>query len=202
MGFNTFQRIKGSNQGRGGGGSFIGFDEKDIKKEFERAFKELEELHDGVTTAQIRRIARASLKPMLKAYRDGITDFPSSSTSEKGRKNPRDKFVVYRNGGVYAEITKGQLKKSMGIITTRVNKGSTFASLQVGPRVKRSFKDPEKGGWFAHFIEYGYLNNGKYKGANVAFARKARMQNSAGVGHEFKRRMRSFLNKQVKAARV
>jgi hypothetical protein len=90
----------------------------------------------------------------------------------------------------------------MGIITTRVNKGSTFASLQVGPRVKRSFKDPEKGGWFAHFIEYGYLNNGKYKGANVGFARKARMQNSAGVGHEFKRRMRSFLNKQVKAARV
>ncbi len=111
-------------------------------------------------------------------------------------------YGVYRNGGVYAEITKGQLRKSMGIITTRVNKGATFASLQVGPRVKRTFKDPEKGGWFAHFIEYGYLNNGKYKGANVGFARKARMQNSAGVGHEFKRRMRSFLNKQTKAARI
>ena len=202
MGFNTFQRIKGTNQGRGGGGTFIGFYEKDIKKEFERAFKELENLHDGVTTAQIRRIARASLKPMLKQYRDNITDFPSSSTSEKGRKNPRNKFVVYRNGGVYAEITKGQLKKSMGIITTRVNRGATFASLQVGPRVKRSFSDPEKGGWFAHFIEYGYLNKGQYKGANVGFARKARMQQSSGVANEFKRRMRSFLNKQTKAARI
>tara|TARA_R100001440_G_scaffold66677_1_gene87763 strand:+ start:223 stop:831 length:609 start_codon:yes stop_codon:yes gene_type:complete len=201
MGFNTFQRIKGSGHGRVGGGAFIGFDEKDINKEFERAFKELEKLHDDVTTAQIRRIARASLKPMLKAYRDGITDFPSSSASEKGRKKPRNKFVVYRNGSVFAEITKGQLKKSMGIITTRVNKGDTFASLQVGPRVKRSFKDPEKGGWFAHFIEYGFLNNGRYNGVNKGFASKARAQNMSGVGNEFKRRMRSFLNKKVKAAK-
>ena len=70
MGFNTFQRMKATKSSPGGGGAFIGFDEKDIKKEFERAFKELENLHDGVTTAQIRRIARKALKPMVKAYRD------------------------------------------------------------------------------------------------------------------------------------
>jgi len=182
-----------------GGGAFIGFDEKDVKKEFERAMKELEGLHDGVTTAQIRRIARASLKPMVEAYRSNITDFPSSSDSK--RKTKRTTFKVWRNGGLYAEITKGQLKKSIGIITTRVNRGQTFASMYVGPRVKRAFSDPEKGGWFAHFIEYGYLADGKYKGPNVGFAKRARTQQSGGVASEFKRRMRSFLNKRVKQAR-
>jgi cell pole-organizing protein PopZ len=86
----------GKRTGGGSGGAFIGFDEKDIKKEFERAFKELENLHDGVTTAQIRRIARKSLKPMLKGYKDEITNIKSGT------------FKVYRNGGIYAEITKGK----------------------------------------------------------------------------------------------
>jgi predicted Zn-dependent peptidase len=176
--------------GGGSGGAFIGFDEKDIKKEFERAFKELENLHDGVTTAQIRRIARKSLKPMVKAYKE-----------EAKAGNKRD-FVVYRNGGVYAEIKPKTLSKSMGVITTRVNRGATFASLSVGPRVKRSFSDPEKGGWFAHFLEYGYLQNGNYKSGIQGFARRAKMKQSAGVANEFKRLMRGFLNKQVKAARI
>ena len=176
--------------GGASGGGFIGFDEKDIKKEFERAFKELENLHDGVTTAQIRRIARKSLKPMVKAYKE-----------EAKAGNKRD-FVVYRNGGVYAEIKPKTLSKSMGVITTRVNRGATFASLSVGPRVKRSFSDPEKGGWFAHFLEYGYLQNGNYKSGIQGFARRAKMKQSAGVANEFKRLMRGFLNKQVKAARI
>jgi predicted Zn-dependent peptidase len=188
----TAERMMSARSSRGGktGGAFIGFDEKDIKKEFERAFKELENLHDGVTTAQIRRIARKSLKPMLKAYKE-----------EAKAKSKRD-FVVYRNGGIYAEIKPGTLSKSMGIITTKVNRGSTFASLQVGPRVKRSFSDPEKGGWFAHFLEYGYLQDGGYKSGIQGFAKRARMKNSSGVGNEFKRLMRSFLNKKVKSARV
>lgn len=174
----------------GGGGMFVGFDEKDVKKEFERAFKELENLHDGVTTAQIRRIARKSLKPMVKAYRD-----------EANISGPKV-FKVYRNGGVYAEIKSGTLAKSIGVITSRVNRGATFASLSVGPRVKRTFSDPEKGGWFAHFLEYGYLQDGKYRGEGYRFASRARSKQSAGVGNEFKRLMRGFLNKQVKSARV
>lgn len=180
---------KGSGRGKTGG-AFIGFDEKDIKKEFERAFKELENLHDGVTTAQIRRVARASLKPMLKAYKD------------EAKSGGPKVFKVYRNGGVYAEIKTGTLSKSMGIITTRVNRGQTFASLYVGPRVKRAFSDPEKGGWFAHFLEYGYLREGQYNGELKGFASRARMRQSGAVGNEFKRRMRSYLNKKVKAAKV
>ena len=171
-------------------GMFVGFDEKDVRKEFERAFKELENLNDGVTTAQIRSIARKSLKPMVKAYKDEITNLSSGS------------FKVYRNGGIYAEISKGQLAKSMGVITTKVRKGATFASLSVGPRVKRAFSDPEKGGWFAHFLEYGYLLNGSYTGANKGFATRARKKEMGGVGNNFKRLMRSYLNKQVKAARI
>ena len=97
----TAERMMSARSSRGGntGGAFIGFDERDIKKEFERAFKELENLHDGVTTAQIRRIARKSLKPMLKAYKE-----------EAKAKSKRD-FVVYRNGGIYAEIKPGTLAK-------------------------------------------------------------------------------------------
>lgn len=201
MGFNTFQRMKATKSSSTGGGAFIGFDEKDIKKEFERAFKELDNLHDGVTTAQIRRIARKALKPMVKGYRDEITDYKPNS-KEKRKTSVRDAFVVYRKGGIYAEIQPKQLRRSIGVITSRVNKGQTFASLSVGPRVKRAFKDAEKGGWFAHFLEYGYLADGKYNGPNKGFARRARTKNGAGVGHEFKRLMRSFLNKRVKAAKV
>ena len=101
---NSGGKIGGKSSSRGNG-MFVGFDEKDIRKELERAFKELENLHDSVTTAQIRRIARKSLKPMVKAYQNEITDLSSGS------------FKVYRNGGIYAEISKGQLAKSMGIIT-------------------------------------------------------------------------------------
>ena len=90
----------------------------------------------------------------------------------------------------------------MGIITTRVNRGATFASLQVGPRVKRTFSDPEKGGWFAHFVQYGYLRDGQYSGPYKGFAKRARTKKSGGVGNEFKKLMRSFLNKKVKAARI
>lgn len=175
--------------GGGTGGAFIGFDEKDIKREFERAFKELDNLNDSVTTAQIRRIARKALRPMVKAYRD-----------EAKIQGPKV-FKVYRSGGVYAEIKSGTLAKSIGVITTRVNRGQTFASLSVGPRVKRSFSDPEKGGWFAHFLEYGYLQNGSYRGDGYGFARRARTKTAGGVASEFKRLMRSFLNKKTKAAR-
>jgi hypothetical protein len=179
----------GKRTGGGTGGAFIGFDEKDIKKEFERAFKELDNLKDSVTTAQIRRIARKALRPMVKAYRD-----------EAKIQGP-NVFKVYRGGGVYAEIKSGTLAKSIGVITTRVNRGQTFASLQVGPRVKRSFSDPEKGGWFAHFLEYGYLQDGAYRGDGYGFARRARTKTAGGVASEFKRLMRSFLNKKTKAAR-
>lgn len=168
--------------------AFIGFDEKDVKKEFERAFKELERLNDGVKTKDIRRIARASLKPMVKAYKD------------EAKKGKTPLFKVYRNGGVYAEIKKGTLTKSIGIITTKVRKGQSFASMYVGPRVKGAYSDPEKGGWFAHFLEYGYLKDGKYRGNLYGFAKRAQSSSSSKVGTTFKSGMRLFLNQKISSA--
>ena len=170
------------------GKNFIGFEEDVLMREFQRAFKELDALANSVQTKDIRKVQRASLKPMVARFKANITDESS--------------FKVYRYGGVYAEIPKGTLKKSIGIINTRVRKHQTFSSLSVGPRVKRSFSDPEKGGWFAHFLEYGYLRDGQYNGPNKGFAKRARTRNSGGVGNEFKRLMRGFLNKQVKSARI
>lgn len=166
--------------------AFIGFDEDVLMKEFEKAFKELDILSNSVETKDIRRIQRQSLKPMVDKFRAGIV-----SESD---------FTVYRYGGIFAEIKKGQLKKSIGIINTPVRKKSTFASLAVGPRVKKSFSNVEKGGWYAHFIEYGFVNKyGKFiKSANFGFAEKAKKGGLSSTRTTFKTLMRIFLDRQVK----
>ena len=170
-------------------GAYIGFDERDIEREFTRAARELEMLHRDITTADIKRLARKALKPMVKAYKEEATIKGPSS------------FKVWRDGGLYAEIDSGTLAESIGIITTRVRKTSTYTSAQVAPRVKGKFSDPEKGGWFAHFLEYGYLNNGQYRGGGYGFARRAQRKSMMAVTNDFKRFLKSFLNKKVKAAR-
>lgn len=168
--------------------NFIGFDDDVLIREFERAFKELDALANSVQTKDIRKVQRASLKPMVARFKANITDESS--------------FKVYRYGGVYAEIPKGTLKKSIGIINTRVRKHQTFSSLSVGARVKGRYSDPEKGGWFAHFVEYGFINKyGQYvKGANLGFAEKAKKGGLSLVRTTFKSLMKAFLDKQVKAS--
>ena len=151
--------------------------------------KQLKRLEERTRKRVLKKAAKKGLKPVVRLYKSQITDSD-------------EVFAVYRNGSVYAEIIPGQLKQSIAVKFPKQEPGVDSIVASVGPRKTGAYRHPEKGGWFAHFIEYGYLNNGKYKGANVGFARKARMQNSAGVGHEFKRRMRSFLNKQTKAARI
>lgn len=187
MGMNTFMRIS-AQRGPSSTANSIGFDEDTLIREFERAFKELDALANSVETKHIRSIQRASLKPMVKRYQDNITDESS--------------FKVYRNGGVYAEIPKGTLKQSIGIINTKVRKHQTFSSLAVGARVKGKYSDPEKGGWFAHFVEYGFINKyGKYiKGANYGFAERAQRGGLALVRTTFKTRMKAFLDRKVKAS--
>ena len=44
----------------GGGGMFVGFDEKDVKKEFEKAFAELENLHDGAPPEYMPKLAKVN----------------------------------------------------------------------------------------------------------------------------------------------
>jgi hypothetical protein len=61
---------------------------------------------------------------------------------------------------------------------------------------------PKKAVGLLTFWNTDICNDGNYKSGNKGFARRAKMKQSAGVGNEFKRLMRSFLNKQVKAARI
>lgn len=186
----TAERLSRSTQNTRSKG-FIGFDEDTLIREFERAFKELDTLANSVETKHIRSIQRASLKPMVQRYKDNIK-------SESAVK-------VYRYGGVYAEIPKGTLKNSIGIISTPVRKHHTFSSLSVGARVKGKYSDPEKGGWFAHFVEYGFVNKyGQYikSSANYGFAERAQKGGLALVRTTFKNKLKAFLDKQVKASRI
>lgn len=174
-------------------GAFIGFDEDTLMREFQRAFKELDVLANSVDAKDVRKIQRASLKPMVARYKKNITDH------QKGT------FTVFRNGGIYAEIPKGTLEKSIGIITHKLRKRSLFSALSVGARVKGRFSDPEKGGWFAHFVEYGFVNSaGKYvkSSSNFGFAEKAQRNALAMVRAMFKSKMRVYLNQKVKSSRV
>ena len=170
--------------------AFIGFDEDTLIREFDRAMKELDALANSVQTKHVRSIQRASLKPMVERYKANIKNETS--------------FKVFRYGGVYAEIPKGTLKKSIGIISTPVRKHHTFSSLSVGARVKGAYKDPEKGGWFAHFVEYGFINKyGQYirSKQNFGFAERAQKGGLALVRNTFKNKMKAFLEKQLKASK-
>lgn len=190
MSFNTFQRMSARSSQNTKSANFIGFDEDTLMKEFERAFKELDTLAYSVEKKDIRRIQKASLKPMVERYKSQITDHSKP-------------FKVYRNGGVYAEIPSGTLKESIGIINHKLRKTSLFSALSVGAQVKGKFSDPEKGGWFAHFVEYGFINKyGQYvkSDSNFAFAEKAKKNGLALVRATFKTKMRNFLNRRVKRA--
>ncbi len=184
----TAERMASMSKGGSKNNAFIGFDEDVLLREFQRAFKELDTLGKKVETKDIRRIQRASLKPMVQKFKDGIKD--------------EQDFTVYRYGGIYAEIPKGTLKESIGIITTRIRKKQTYSALSVGARVKGKFADVEKGGWFAHFIEYGFVNkDGKYiKGANYKFAERAKKGGLTMVRNTFKTLMKVYLDKQTKAS--
>lgn len=190
MGFNTFQRLSSRSSQNTKTANFIGFDEDTLMNEFERAFKELDILANSVETKDIRRIQRASLKPMVERFKSNIKE------SDKP-------FRVFRNGGLYAEIQPGTLEKSIGIITHKLRRKSMFSALSVGARVKGRYSDPEKGGWFAHFVEYGFINSyGQYvkSGENFAFAEKAKKNGLALVRTTFKTKMRLFLDKRVKSS--
>ena len=161
-------------------------------KQMEREFgKQIDDARDALKAygkkfepKDIRSVKRRALKPMVKAYRDEIKPLGKGSTAG------REEFTIKRGGDVYADITPGQLKKSMGVITDRQAPNYTA----VGPRVKMgNFKDAEKGGWFAHFLNYGGLIGGDkkngggtpYRGANYKFAERAAAKGKGKVYTQF-----------------
>ena len=146
--------------------------ELEFRKDIDAARDALKEYGKRFEPKDIRSVKRRALKPMVIAYRSEIKPLGL------GRTKNRKSFKVWRNGALYAEITPGQLKQSMGVIMDRNIPNYTA----VGPRVKMGgFKDPEKGGWFAHFLNYGGLIGGHkkdgggtpYRGPNYKFAERA-----------------------------
>lgn len=124
--------------------------------------RQIKKLDDRVRKNVLKKAARKGLKPAAEAYKRTIKDAD-------------EPFKVYRNGKVYAEIQPGQLQKSVGVKFKRMKRGDQFLVASVGPRKVGAFKSPEKGGWYAAFISFGWLSTGagKYKGQNYGFAERA-----------------------------
>jgi len=167
-------------------GEGIGINTNDLNGDIQKVVRELERIKVGMGTRFISQMQRKALGIAVKEMRAEIKDADKQ-------------FTVYRNGGIYAEIPKGTLRKSIGIGRSKSGNGKLFSSFWVGPRVKGSFRDPDKGGWFAHFINYGYLKDGTYNGSNKGFADRAKASASPKVIAMFfgllKRHVGKFLPK-------
>jgi len=125
--------------------------------------KQLRRLDDRVRKKVLKSTARKALKPVVQAYKRNITDAD-------------EVFAVYREGKVYAEIKPGQLRRSIGIKFPKQEPGVDGIVASVGPRKTGRYADPEKGGWNAGFISFGWLtfkDGSKYKGRNFGYAERA-----------------------------
>lgn len=129
----------------------------------EKVRRQLRRLDERVRKKVLKSTARKALKPAVQAYKRNITDAD-------------EVFAVYRNGSIYAEIKPGQLKRSIGIKFPKQEPGVDGIVASVGPRRTGRYADPEKGGWYAGFISFGWLtfkNGEKYKGRNFGYADRA-----------------------------
>lgn len=82
-------------------------------------------------------------KVLLSGMRKAATPLVKAMRSNLGGNSGRE----YKSARYYKE--SGGLKKSIGKIT---GKSKKYATLYVGPRVKRKFKDK---GFIGHFVEFG-----------------------------------------------
>jgi hypothetical protein len=139
----------------------IGFNVAELQNDLQQVVKDLEQIKSGMGTRFIAQMQRKALKVVVDEMKKEVKDADGG-------------FTVYRNGGIYAEIPKGTLRRSIGIGKSKSGNKRLFSGFWVGPRVKGSWSNPEKGGWFAHFVNYGYLNDGTYKGPNKGFADRAK----------------------------
>ena len=111
------------------------------------------------------------------AIRYGVFDYSKKYFKDKGFENNINYFISGSISGIIASCTVYPLETIRTKITSQSNNNMYNGYLDC---VKKSFN----------------------KSGIQGFASRARMKNSSGVGNEFKRLMRSFLNKKVKAARV
>jgi len=169
---------------KGGDTAGIGIDGAELNREISRVLNELSQYAKSIDARDLGALQRNAMALTRDAMRAEITD--SSET-----------IKVYRNGGLYAEIEPGTLKRSIGIGRSKTNgPARLFSAYWVGPRVKNAFKDPEKGGWFAHFINYGNIKSGNYSGSNRGFAERAKSRTMPLVLAKFTANAKVYLEKE------
>ena len=98
---------------------------------------------ERINKALLKASRSVTRKVLLSAMRKASTPLVKAMRSNLGANSGRD----YEGAEYYKQ--SGGLKKSIGKITGKSRK---YASLYVGPRVKRKFKDK---GFIGHFIEFG-----------------------------------------------
>ena len=150
--------------------------------------RKLKKLDDRVKKKVLKKVARESLKPMVRSYKSNITDAD-------------EVFKVYRNGKIYAEIQPGQLKRSIGVkFPKHLNRSNVFGA-SVGPRRSGAYKSPTKGGWYGGFINFGWLQVGggeDYSGRNKGFAQRAQSGAKVKVRVKFMRTFKLNAEKEIK----
>ena len=128
-----------------------------------RVMRDLKKLDERVRKKVLKKTAKKSLKPAVHIYKSMIQDSD-------------EVFAVYRGVKVYAEIIPGQLKRSIAVKFPRQAPGYDGIVASVGPRKTGAYRHPEKGGWFAGFISFGWLrfrDGSKYNGQNFNWSANA-----------------------------
>lgn len=168
---------------KGGAADNIGIDGAELNREFSRVIHELNKFGKSIDARELGKMQRAAMRLTRDAMRDEV-------------ENADQVIKVYRNGGLYAEIQPGTLARSIGIGQAKVGNARLFSAYWVGPRVKGAFKDPEKGGWFAHFINYGNIKSGRYGGSNLGFADRAKARTMQLVTAKFTADAKAYIEKE------
>lgn len=154
----------------------------------EETMKKLKKLDDRLKKRIIKKVGKKSLPPMVDSYKKNIKDAD-------------EVFKVYRDGKIVYEIIPGQLVKSVGIKTPKALQGKNVVGLSVGPRRSGRYRNPEKGGWYAGFINFGWLRVGggkKYEGQNRGFAQKAQSAAKTKVKVKFMRNFKAITQAEIK----
>lgn len=154
----------------------------------EEVMRKIKKLDDRLKKRILKKVGRKSLKPMVDSYKRNIKDAD-------------EVFKVYRNGKIYTEIKPGQLRRSVGVKTPKHLQNRNVVGMSVGPRRSGAYKDPNKGGWYAGFINFGWLQVGKgedYTGQNRGFAQKAMAAAKSKVNVKFIRAFKQETEKELK----
>lgn len=135
---------------------------------------------------ELNSFLRKASKPIIASQRENILN---SSTGGEA-------FKVYKKGKLFAETSRSQLAKSVGLVKYKPSRKLT-TGFKIGPRQKGVWKNPNKGGWFGWWLEFGtkYRKTGKGK-INI---RKKPFTNTDSTAVAVKFAINEVMNKESKA---